>query len=125
MALLASEAEWVFGEEVNVTTEGKRHLGAVIGSKNYEDQYCYEKISKKEEIETLTEIAKSQPQSAYLAFTKGYKSKFTYFMRTIESFEDYADPIQEVINEMFLPTLFRQIEPLPDNLCELFALTPA
>ena len=24
--------------------------------------------------------------------TKGYKSKFTYFMRTIESFEDYADP---------------------------------
>ena len=31
---------------------------------------------------------------AYIAFTKGYKSKFTYFMRTIESFEVYVDPIQ-------------------------------
>ena len=28
---LADEAERVFGDEVNITTEGKRHLGAVIG----------------------------------------------------------------------------------------------
>ena len=36
---LADEAERVFGDEVNITTEGKRHLGAVIGSKEYKDQY--------------------------------------------------------------------------------------
>ena len=35
---LASEAERIFGEKVNVTIEGKRHLGAVIGAKNYKDQ---------------------------------------------------------------------------------------
>ncbi|CAH3116593.1 unnamed protein product [Porites lobata] len=43
-------------------------------------------------MERLSEIAKSQPHAAYTAFTKGYKSKFTYFMRTIESFEVYVDP---------------------------------
>ena len=43
---VAAEAERLFGGEVNVTIEGKRHLGAVIGSKNYKDEFCNEKISK-------------------------------------------------------------------------------
>ena len=41
---LADEAERVFGDEVNITMEGKRHLRAVIGSKEYKDQYCAEKV---------------------------------------------------------------------------------
>ena len=69
----------------------------------------------KKEIEHLSEIAKSQPHAAYIVFTKGYKSKFTYFMRTIGSFEDYVDPIQEVIEDLLLPTLFDQSEPLPNE----------
>ena len=84
----ADEAERLFRQEVNITTEGKRHLGAVIGSQEYKDQYCNEKVQGwKREIELLAEIARSQPHAAYCAFTKGYKSKFTYCMRTIESFE--------------------------------------
>ena len=35
---LADEAELVFGKEVKITTEGQRHLGAVIGSQEYKDQ---------------------------------------------------------------------------------------
>ena len=81
---LAEEAKRVFGEEVNIMTEGQRHLGAVIASQEYKDQYCEKKVCAwKEEIERLSEIAKSQPHAAYIAFTKGYKSKFTYFMCTI------------------------------------------
>ena len=95
-------------------------------SKEYKDQYCAEKVQDwKGEILTLAEIAKSQPHAAYIVFTKGYKSKFTYCMRTIESFEEYVDPVQQVIDEMFLPTLFGQAEPLPDELSELVTLTPA
>ena len=37
---LADEAERVLGDEVNITTEEKRHLGVVIGTKEYKDQYC-------------------------------------------------------------------------------------
>ena len=40
----ADEAKRVFGDEVNITTEGQHHLGAVIGLQEYKDQYCEEKI---------------------------------------------------------------------------------
>ena len=42
--VLADEAKRVFGDEVNITTEGQRHLGAVIGSQEFKDQYCREKV---------------------------------------------------------------------------------
>ena len=51
--------------------------------------------------------------------------KFTYIMRTIESFEDYVDPIQEAIDDLLLPTLFVPTEPLPSDLRQLATLTPA
>ena len=124
--LLAEEAKKVFGDEVNVTTEGHSHLGAVIGTKEYKDQYCGDKVLKwKKEIEALSEIAKNQPHASCIAFSKSYKSKFTYSMRTIESFEEYVDPIHEAINDLFLPTLFGQVEPLPCELRQLVTLTPA
>ena len=46
-------------------------------------------------------------------------------MRTIESFEEYVDPIHEVIDDLLLPTLFGKTEPLPDELRELVTLLPA
>ena len=92
--VLADEAKRVFGDEVNVTTEGQRHLGAVIGSQEFKDQYCREKVfGWKGELEALSEIARSQPHAAYTVFSKGYKSK---------SFEDYVDPIQEAIDDLLL-----------------------
>ena len=95
-------------------------------SQEYKDQYCEEKVGVwKEEIERLSEIAKRQPHIAYIAFTKGYKSKFTYFMRTIESFEDYVDPIQEAVDDLLPPTLFGQSQPLPNEVRRLVTLTRA
>ena len=78
-----------------------------------------------ERTQALSEIARSQPHAAYTVLSKGYKSKFTFFMRTIESFEDYVDPIQEAIDDLLLPTLFGQTEPLPSDLTQLVTLTPA
>ena len=116
----------VFGEEVKITTEGQRHLGAVIGSQEFKDQYCLEKVlGWKGELEALSVIARSQPHAAYTVFTKGDKSKFTFFMRTIESIADCVDPIQEAIDDLLLPTLFGQTEPLPSDLRQLVTLTPA
>ena len=54
-----------------------------------------------------------------------FKSKFTYYLRTIESFEEYVDPIEEVIHTSFLPSLFGRAEPLPEELKELVNLSPA
>ena len=68
---------------------------------------------------------KSQPHTAYIVFIKGCKLKFTYFMRTIDSFEDYVDPIQEAIDDLLLPSLFGQSEPLPNEVRLLVTLTTA
>ena len=123
---LAGSAKKVFDDEVNTTLEGRRHLGAVIGSKEFKNQCCQEKVDKwLREIESLAEISKSQPHAAYVAFTKGFKSKFTYYLGTIKSFEEYVDPIEEVIHTFFLPSLFGQAEPLPEELQELVNLSPA
>ena len=46
-------------------------------------------------------------------------------MHTIDSFEDYVEPIDEAINDIFLPVLCCQREHLPDELRELFTLPPA
>ena len=116
----------MFGNEVNITLDGRRHLGAVIGSKEFKDQYCQEKVDKwLKELESLTVISKSQLHAAYVAFTIGFKSKFTYYLRTIESFEEYVDPIEEVIHTSFLPSLFGRAEPLPEEVKELVNLSPA
>ena len=112
--VLTDEAKRVFGDEVNVTTEGQRH--SVIGSQEFKDQNCREKILRcKGELEALSEIARSQPHAAYTVFSKGYKSKW---------FEDYVDPIQEAIDDLLLSTLFGQTEPLPGDLRQLVTLTP-
>ena len=63
--------------------------------------------------------------AAYVAFIKGFKSKFTYYLRTIELFEDYADPIEELICTSILPSLFGRAEPLPEELKERVNLSPA
>ena len=39
-------------------------------------------------------------------------------MHKIDSFEDYVEPTDEVINVFFLPVHFGQMEPLPDELQE-------
>ena len=58
---------------INVTTEDKRHLGAVLGSKNFCDEYASGKVSDWcDELDRLSEIAKSQPQAAYTGFIHGH-----------------------------------------------------
>ena len=54
----------------------------------------------------MCEFAVSQPQAVYCAYTKGYQSKFTHFIRTIEHFEKYLEPVDTLIADKLIPTLF-------------------
>ena len=45
-------------------------------------------------------------------------------MRTIPGFEDYIEPVQDILNDVFVPTLFGQEEPMSDALSSLFSLPP-
>ena len=45
-------------------------------------------------------------------------------MRTIPSFKDYIEPVQNILNDFFVPTLFGQEEHMSDVLSNLFSLPP-
>ena len=93
--------------DVKFTLEGKRHLGACIGSKTFKDSYCEEKVLKWcREMERLYEIAKIHLQAAYSAYIHSYQHKFTYFFRTIPNFENYLKPLDDILTYTFIPTLF-------------------
>ena len=40
----AARAKEIFGDQVNITTEGQRHLGAALGSNSFKDTYCSKKV---------------------------------------------------------------------------------
>ena len=48
--------------------------------------------------------------------------KITYFQRTIPSFEQYLEPLQDVINDTFVPAIIGQDTPMSDQLMACFSL---
>ena len=106
---------------IKYTTEGKRHLGATIGSADFRAAYATEKVKEWcDEMEILSDFAKSQPQSAYAVFIHGEQHRFSYFLRTIPGMEIYMEPLDKVINDKFIPTLFGT--PLTHSERNLFSL---
>jgi hypothetical protein len=105
---LLQEAEGIFNStKISITTDGSRHLGAVLGSVEFRQQYINDLVKEwTKQLSNLVEFAKSQPHAAYAAYTHGFKHKFTYFLRTIPEIVDLLYPIDDMITEHFIPTLF-------------------
>ena len=103
---IAELARSLFGDTVNITTEGKRHLGAVIGSEEYKKEYCNELVNNwVNQLNVLNDFATTQPHAAYIAYTKGFKSRFTFFLRTICDFDKFTEPIEDVLERKLIPNL--------------------
>ena len=67
------------GTGINITTEGKRHLGAAIGSRSYTEEYVVGKVGEwSTENKQLAIIAQTQPHAAYCAYTHGLSSHWTF-----------------------------------------------
>ena len=106
---------------INITLEGKRHLGAALGTEAYKTTYIEEKVSEWcNRLSKLSDIAKSQPHAAYAAFTHGEQHRYTYFMRTLHNISENLKPIDKVLEEQFLPALFGR--EITDDDRELLAL---
>ena len=54
----------------------------------------------------LAEYAIDEPQAAFAAYTHGEMHKFNYFLRTIPGMESHLQPLDEIIDNQFLPALF-------------------
>ena len=91
---------------INITKEGKRHLGAAIGSNEFKDEYVANFVKDWiNQLKVLSEIAKAYPQSAYCAFTAGFIHKFNHIIRTIPDIKPHLQPLEDVIRHHFIPAL--------------------
>ena len=96
----AALASSIFGDtNINLTTEGHRYLGSVIGSSKFVDCFVEKKVSDwVDQIIKLNSIAQSQPHAAFSAFTHGLSSKWTYFLRAILNVKNYLhQPLEDTI----------------------------
>ena len=119
----AKMAKEVFqGTGISITEEGKRHLGAALGTQGFVESYVQQKVSEwVKAIEHLSTIAETQPHAAYAAFTHGLMSKWTYISRTITNIDHLFTPLEEVIRKKFLTSLTGQ-NAFSDNIRDLLAL---
>ena len=77
---LTAKADELFGKTgVKITSQGERHLGAVIKTTTFRDNNVSKKVQKwVADVENLTEIARDEPQAAYIAYTKGLCHRWTF-----------------------------------------------
>ena len=91
---------------VRITVEGERHLGSVIGTPAFKENYVKTKVEEwVAELQKLAEIAKTEPQAAYTAFTFGIKHRWNFIMRTVPNIEHLFLPLEKTIREKLLPAL--------------------
>ena len=66
------------GTNVNVTSAGRPHLGATLGTPTYTDQFVAERVDQwSNEVRLLSAIATIQSHAAFVAFTHGLSSKWS------------------------------------------------
>ena len=94
------------GTGVQITTDGERHMGAVIGSPEFKESYVTNKVKKwVQDIEELSQIAQDEPQAVYASFTKAICHRWTYVQRTIPDIDDLFQPLEDAIREKLIPSL--------------------
>ena len=100
-----------------------RHLGAVIGNHFYKEKYVFALVTNlNDQLQLLSKIADTEPQSAYETFASGFTSKLTHFIRTIPDISELLLLLEHAIRQKLIPaTTSSQI--LPDNERILLSLT--
>ena len=93
---------------LNITNEGKRHLGTVVGTEEYRKEYVIMRVNEwVAKLKLLTKIAKFYQQAGYCVFTWGFRQKFNYVIWPIPNISHLLQPIGNVIREEFITSLLK------------------
>ena len=83
-----------------------RLLGGVIGSRSGKLSFIEERVKKwSKQVETLSQIAESQPQAAFAAFTKSLQFQWNFVQRVTPGCESLYGDLEDVILNKFLPVI--------------------
>ena len=93
------QAKEIFAESgVQITAEGRRHLGAAVGTRSFAEAFVSTKVQEwVKEIDTLTLIAQTQPHTAFAGLTHGLISKWNYLQRAIPGTGELFQPLEDAI----------------------------
>ena len=95
---------------INITTEGCKHLGAALGSREFFEEYVEEKVEEwVAQVTRLAEFATTQPQSSYAAFEFGLRHRWTYFLRTLPDIAPFLEPLGRAIADLHVPAITEQL----------------
>lgn len=116
-------AESLFEGTGVVICTGKKDLGALIGCAESVSSFLDERVTKwKQEVETLAEIATTQPHAAHAAFTHALKGRWAFCQRTMQTSKDHMEPLEKAIRSSFIPALLAEKSPISDDMRELLSL---
>ena len=78
-----------------VTTQGRKHLVAMLGSRTFiETHVKYREKEWVDELNQLSDIARTHPHAAYCAYIHGLKEKWLYLARTTMNISDLLQPLE-------------------------------
>ena len=82
---------------IQITTHGKRHLGAALGHRSFVEEYVGAQVKEwVEQIHRLAKVAVTQPHTAYSAFVHGLAGRWTFPLLL---------PLEEAIHHHLIPAL--------------------
>ena len=106
---------------IEITTVGKRHLGAALGSETFKKEFIEEKVKEWiSQVRVLAKFAASQPHAAFSAFTHCLQGRWTFISRTIPGAEAFLTELEKAIREEFIPAILKR--PISENERELFSI---
>ena len=104
---LLQKAEELFGpDNVKITVEGSRHIGAVIGTGNFKERFVNSKIEKwAEDVNILATFAEEEPQAALSAFNTGVSQRWKFVQRTVPGISHLFQPLEDAIRHSLIPAI--------------------
>ena len=84
---------------IKITTDGHRHLGAVVGSNENKEVSAIAKVSEWiKQLEILTKFECTEPHAAFSGFIHGLIYRCTYFVRIVPGISDLLKPLDDDID---------------------------
>ena len=119
---MKEKANEIFGKfGIQITCRGQRHLGAIVGTQEYKEEYIREKVGEwKEDVKTLASIAKTEPQGAYSAMVFAIQHRWKFIQRTVPEISEFFEELEYEIHHTLLPALIgREISDLEREIIAL------
>ena len=102
-----AEAQEMFSIlNINITTDGHAYLGSYIGSDAGKSTYTKDQIKEwRKDIDSLADIAKTEPQLAYAAYVYGMSKRWMFLSRTTPCITEEMKILEHHIKETLIPAI--------------------